>query len=259
MGIRLSMPTERRIQGNDSGMSPCYELPNHSTGSPTELATFEQGTYEEVQKELVATARVMAIQLRRKRTLQQLEQLQFDDPEIIRVRRFPSHYIAELDCEPPKPAELPGLDVEASSTNPASGVCGLGTLVDGHDPKEGYLPTWETELPGHFRTEPPFSDLEAVGNSNSRGQIDKFPTVSSNPNISYITKDMQPQNISRLPSETEAAIGNYNCHPTENTGDSSGNNELRSNYTGTHPDRSYYYQCIMAVMKVIASSQTSIL
>ncbi|KAI4283380.1 MAG: hypothetical protein L6R38_002192 [Xanthoria sp. 2 TBL-2021] len=195
-GTSLSMPKKRRIQGDDGGISPCWELPGDTADSPKELATFEQGTYEEVQKELTATAREMAIQLRRKQTLQQLEQLQLDEPGIIRIRRFPSREIAELDSELPEPTELPGWEMRASSSDPASCVYELDMSDDIHEPKET---TSRIAQPRDSQTEPPFSDLEAVGDPDSRGHLEEMPMIPPGSNISYSAQDIGPQDESRLP------------------------------------------------------------
>ncbi|KAL9629085.1 MAG: hypothetical protein Q9204_005478 [Flavoplaca sp. TL-2023a] len=55
-----------------------YQAMLKNSVSPTELAAIERGTYEEVEKELIATARETARQLRQKQKLQQLERLPRD-------------------------------------------------------------------------------------------------------------------------------------------------------------------------------------
>ncbi|KAI4252534.1 MAG: hypothetical protein L6R42_007920 [Xanthoria sp. 1 TBL-2021] len=211
-------------------MAPAAPAPNfRESNPPKELATFEQGTYEEVQKELTATAREMAIQLRRKQTLQQLEQLQLDEPGIIRIRRFPSREIAELDSELPEPTELPGWEIRASSSDPASCVYELDASDDIHEPKET---TSRIAQPRDSHIEPPFSDLEAVGDLDSRGHLEKMPMIPPGSNISYSAQDIGSQDESRLRSETEAATRNYHGHLTQpNSSNHWGNNEIRSNYT----------------------------
>ncbi|KAL8676966.1 MAG: hypothetical protein Q9224_007235, partial [Gallowayella concinna] len=92
-----------------------YELPGHEQESSIELATIEHGTYEEVKSELTATARRIALEMRQRQTLQQLERLQLDDSGIIRLRHLVSSNVAELDSTLPRPAELRGSYPELDS------------------------------------------------------------------------------------------------------------------------------------------------
>lgn len=186
-----------------------------------------------MQKELTATAREMALQLRRKQTLQHLEQLQFDEPDMIRIRRSPSREIAELGSELLGPTELPGgEETRASSLDPASRVYELDTLGDSHGPKEGYLTTLETVEAGHSQTELPFSDLEPVGILDARGHLKQFSTVPSGFNISYSAQDIESRNKSLLPNETEVRTGSHDGHVREpHSSHNWENNEIQSNYT----------------------------
>lgn len=186
-----------------------------------------------MQKELTATAREMALQLRRKQTLQHLEQLQFDEPDMIRIRRFPCGEIAELGSEPPGPTELPGgEETRASSLDPASCVYELDTLGDSHCPKEGYLTTLKPVEAWDSQTELPFSDLEPVGILDRRGHLKEISTAPLGFNLSYSAQDIESRDKSHLPNETEVRTGSHDGHVTEpNSSHSGENNEIRLNYT----------------------------
>ncbi|KAI4229525.1 MAG: hypothetical protein L6R36_000789 [Xanthoria steineri] len=192
------------------------------------------GSYQVMlQKELTATAREMALQLRRKQTLQHLEQLQFDEPDMIRIRRFPCGEIAELGSEPPGPTELPGgEETRASSLDPASCVYELDTLGDSHCPKEGYLTTLKPVEAWDSQTELPFSDLEPVGILDRRGHLKEISTAPLGFNLSYSAQDIESRDKSHLPNETEVRTGSHDGHVTEpNSSHSGENNEIRLNYT----------------------------
>ncbi|KAL8930967.1 MAG: hypothetical protein Q9208_000068 [Pyrenodesmia sp. 3 TL-2023] len=79
-----------------------------SSDSPVELLTNEYGTYEEVKEGFRAAAKEMAMARRQQQTLDQLASMQLCEPGIIRLRQPLSDAVAELDTEPPRPAELAG-------------------------------------------------------------------------------------------------------------------------------------------------------
>ncbi|KAL8673180.1 MAG: hypothetical protein Q9168_002409 [Polycauliona sp. 1 TL-2023] len=227
---RLSMPTPHHVYEHNGGSSPCLELPGHTEDPPSELAAFEQGTYQEVQKEMTATVREMAIRLRQKQTIQQLERLQFDDPEIIRLRRVPPGEMAELDSEPPGPAELPGWEVRALSSEPGPSAYELDTKGDIHNPEQGW--------PGDSQMEAPFSDLELVADVDSRGHLELPTSNPPNPKVSQGAQDIRPQGLSYVPSEGEAALRNCDGHSTEcDSSTSRQNREMRSNYAADLTNR----------------------
>ncbi|KAL9034299.1 MAG: hypothetical protein Q9180_005486, partial [Flavoplaca navasiana] len=180
--------------------------------SPTELAAFEHGTYEEVKKKLIGTAREMARQLRQKRTVQQLERLQLDDPEIIRLRRLPPTGIVELDSELPGPIELPGCDMTASSPDPDSCVYELDAVGNRHDLQEQHLKTLDTARSKGSKTEPPYSDLEPLGNSDFGDNLAVPPLAIAKCRASRRMQHLQPEAMGYLPNKDEAASKNHDGH-----------------------------------------------
>ncbi|KAL9000114.1 MAG: hypothetical protein Q9169_001189 [Polycauliona sp. 2 TL-2023] len=203
-----------------------------SPGPPSELAAFEQGSYEDVQKELTATVREMAIRQRRKQTMQQLEQLQSNEPEILRLRRCPSNEIAELDSELVEPAELPGCEVRALSLVSGSCAYELDALSDPHEPEQGYRPVSKIAQPDNPRTEAPFSDLELVGDLVAGGHIELPPSKLSSSDVSHGAQDTRPRDLVYISPGDKVALGSYDGNLTE--GDSStswGNSKTQSNYT----------------------------
>ncbi|KAL8893591.1 MAG: hypothetical protein Q9192_005116 [Flavoplaca navasiana] len=200
--------------------------------SPTELAAFEHGTYEEVKKELIATARQMARQLRQKQTMQQLERLQLDDPEIIRLRHLPPTGIAELDLELPGPIELPGCDMTASSPDPDSCVYELNAVGNRHDLQEQHLKTLDTARLKGSETEPPYSDLEPLGNSDFGGNLAVPPLAVANCKASRRIQHLQPEAMGYLPNKDKAASKDHDGRlmRPDNLNDR-GLNESRQDYS----------------------------
>ncbi|KAI4174210.1 MAG: hypothetical protein LQ348_006416 [Seirophora lacunosa] len=75
-----------------------------------ELARIEHGAYEEVKELLSASARKLALEKRQAQTLQQLERMQDEQPEMLRIRRR-----VELDSSTPPLAELPGSTIDITT------------------------------------------------------------------------------------------------------------------------------------------------
>ncbi|KAL8890169.1 MAG: hypothetical protein Q9215_002644 [Flavoplaca cf. flavocitrina] len=90
-----------------------------------------------------------------KQTLQQLERLQLDDPEIIRLRHLPLIGIVELDSELRGPIELPRCDMTAPSPGPDSCVYELYAVDSLHDLQEEHLTTPDITQSRGSETEPP--------------------------------------------------------------------------------------------------------
>lgn len=105
--------------------------------------------------------------------MEQLERLQFEDPEIIKLRRFPSAEIAELNSELPGPIELPGCGMAAPFPDPHSCVYELSTIDNLHGLQEEYLTTPDITQSRGSEIEPPCSDLEPLGapNASSSGTL----------------------------------------------------------------------------------------
>ncbi|KAL9010210.1 MAG: hypothetical protein Q9173_004837 [Seirophora scorigena] len=78
--------------------------------SPVELATIEHGSYEEVRELLSASARKLALEMRQAQTLQQLERMQDEEPEMLRICRP-----VDLDSSTSPLAELPGSTIDITT------------------------------------------------------------------------------------------------------------------------------------------------
>ncbi|KAL9595562.1 MAG: hypothetical protein Q9179_004932 [Wetmoreana sp. 5 TL-2023] len=135
--------------------------------SPTELATFEHGTYEESKQELNAAARRVALEIRQIQTLQQLERMQIDQTGTPKLRAPRPMDIAELDSGLLRPVELPSLIGEIneqSSTFPECGTHELTALKDAEGlSKQGNLQP-EAEPSVHSLESTTYSDAESPGN-----------------------------------------------------------------------------------------------
>ncbi|KAL8876284.1 MAG: hypothetical protein Q9198_005495, partial [Flavoplaca austrocitrina] len=209
---KLGMPTQRRVHEEDRKSSLCCELPGHTEVSPTELAAFEHGTYEEVKKELIATARQMARQLRQKQTMQQLERLQLDDPEIIRLRHLPPTGTVELDSELRGPVELPGCDMTAPSPDPDPCVYELNAVDNLHDLQVEYLTTPDITQPRGSETEPPRSGLESVGEPKCGDHLVVPLLAPAGRTEFHNTQDVQAGNGSHFANDDNAALKVYDGH-----------------------------------------------
>ncbi|KAL8840649.1 MAG: hypothetical protein Q9176_003762 [Flavoplaca citrina] len=151
-----------------------------------------------------------------KQTLQQLERLQLDDPEIIRLRHLPLIGIVELDSELRGPIELPRCDMTAPSPGPDSCVYELYAVDSLHDLQEEHLTTPDITQSRGSETEPPCSGLEPVGEPKCGDHL--IGLNSTTQKMYRLETGVTSLTMTRLPSRsTTATSWDMTAQPVSDT------------------------------------------
>ncbi|KAL8757026.1 MAG: hypothetical protein Q9184_004317 [Pyrenodesmia sp. 2 TL-2023] len=163
-----------------------------SSESPVELLTNENGTYEEVKESIRAAAKEMAMARRQQQTLDQLTSMQLNKSGIIRLRQPLFDAVAELNTEPPGPAELAGSSCEdcptASVARRSSSVQLFG--------EESVITTPNKEQPKSSDPRILVPDMPWARNNPVASNRDQLPTAKDLRRKSYV---YQPASTSQEP------------------------------------------------------------